>query len=378
MRVWHKVPKRGRSPTCERGTSIPPIVPDMDTLLIGDTPRVVDAHWIESGTGTDAWIPSDVLTELVGWRLTAEGLCRGDACMRIADRAALERNEMVSARAVAEILERPVLIDAEGRVVVFGEPRAVRREVLESRRAVPVEMVDLNGNAANLDAYKGKKRIQVTFATWCGCAYDLPDWQRLNDELSEYDFQVVAIALDDSPEVVRPLAENVSIPVLVDTQHRMSEVYAISNVPTVQWVDEHDEIVVTNVSAFSNDMWTEVHGIQSGPHLDALRRWVTEGTIDETVVDPSVEVADLSAEEERARLHFRAGAELLRAGRQAAGEQHLREAIALAPLDFSIARAAMPLLGGDPFGEEFFALYDRWNAAGAPFHGVRPRPVPAS
>ena len=220
----------------------------MAALLIGDSHSVGPARFEGEGVAVDAWLPNEALEQLVGWHLTDDGLCRGDACIRITDRTALELDGMVSARAVTKLLERPVLIDGANAVVVFGEPRTARREVLEQRRAVPVEMVDLNGNAANLDSFKGKKRIQVTFATWCGCAYDLPDWQRLNDELADKDFQVVAIALDDTPEVVRPLAEQVTIPVLVDTQHRMSEVYAISNVPTVQWIDENDEIVVTNVA----------------------------------------------------------------------------------------------------------------------------------
>ena len=36
-------------------------------------------------------------------------------------------------------------------------------------------------------------------------------------------------------------------------------------------------------------------------------------------------------------------------------EKHFDYAIELAPLDFTIARASMPLRGGDPFGEEFLS-----------------------
>ena len=54
------------------------------------------------------------------------------------------------------------------------------------------------------------------------------------------------------------------------------------------------------------------------------------------------------------------------------GAARLREATELAPLDFTVARAAMPLTGRDPFGEEFLALYDDWIAAGSPYHGLNP------
>jgi hypothetical protein len=41
-------------------------------------------------------------------------------------------------------------------------------------------------------------------------------------------------------------------------------------------------------------------------------------------------------------------------------------------MDFTVRRAAMPLLGRDPFGPEFMELFAEWQAAGSPFHGLPP------
>ena len=42
----------------------------------------------------------------------------------------------------------------------------------------------------------------------------------------------------------------------------------------------------------------------------------------------------------------------------------------LAPFDFSVRRAAMPLQDVDPFGEAFFEMFGAWREAGSPYHGV--------
>ena len=42
-------------------------------------------------------------------------------------------------------------------------------------------------------------------------------------------------------------------PVLIDAYHLFSDLYAVSNVPTVVWVDENDTIVRPNAGEFGSD-----------------------------------------------------------------------------------------------------------------------------
>lgn len=181
------------------------------------------------------------------------------------------------------------------------------------------------------------------------------------------------MAFDDSADDVREWAEGIGYPVLVDRQHLLSELYAISNVPTVIWIDENDRIVRPNDAAFSVDMFRDFTGFDSAEFLDAVRAWVTDDVIDIAPELTDGAVDDLSPDEVAARLHFRIAAWARRDGNTEAAERHFRLAAELAPNDFTVRRAAMPLLGVDPFGDAFFELYGEWQANGSPYHGLQRR-----
>jgi hypothetical protein len=179
------------------------------------------------------------------------------------------------------------------------------------------------------------------------------------------------VALDDDPAQVRPFTEGIDFPILIDPQHLVSELLAISNVPTVLWIDEGDHIVRANAAEFGTDTFADFSGVHSEPHLEDVRAWVRGGVVPDD--GPPGTTEDLSSDEIRARLHFRVAHHLRHHDDEAGARHHLDQAVAAAPLDFTIARAAMPLNGVDPFGNEFFDLFGRWQSAGSPYHGVRRR-----
>jgi hypothetical protein len=179
---------------------------------------------------------------------------------------------------------------------------------------------------------------------------------------------VVGVAIDDAPEDVQPWVDGITFPVLIDPHHVLTELYAISNVPTVIWIDEGDRIVRPNGVAFGTDTFKDFTGVEAGPHLDAVRRWARTGEVPAEATDDAV--GDLSENEVLARLHFRIASEARRRGDSDTAARHFSQAGALAPHDWTIRRAAMPLVGDDPFGEKFFAMYGEWEQAGKPYHGL--------
>jgi peroxiredoxin len=246
----------------------------------------------------------------------------------------------------------------------------LRRQALEDLRAPAFELPDMDGTLHRLTEWAGKKKALVTFSSWCGCRYDLPGWQALHDELEPEGFTVVAVAIDQSADDVRPWVDGITMPVLYDPQHVLTESYAISNVPTVVWIDEEDNIARPNGLAHGSDIFAEFTGVESGPHLDEIRRWARDGEIPVTADEARRAVGDLSDEEVRARLHFRVAAEAHRQGLEDVTKRHVVQASELAPDDFTIWRAGMPLVGEDPFGDVMLAKYDEWKQKGMPYHGL--------
>jgi peroxiredoxin len=315
-------------------------------------------------------VDADRLPEALGWELKSSGLCRGDTCVPVADTGSLRVGEQLDLTAVAEALGRAVVIDLEAGLMAVSLPAELRRQALVDLQAPAFELPDVGDQLHRLDDWLGIKKLLVTFSSWCGCRYDLPGWQALHDELAPEGFTVIAVAIDHSATDVRPWTDGIDMPVLYDPNHLLTELYAISNVPTVIWIDEDNHIVRPNGSAFGSDLFVDFTGVESGPHLDDVRRWVREGIVPVTEDEARQAVGDLSDDEVLARLHFRVAAEAHRQGDQDATLVHVSRASALAPDDLTIWRAGMPLVGEDPFGDDFLSRYEKWKERGMPYNGL--------
>ncbi|HZP28851.1 MAG TPA: redoxin domain-containing protein [Acidimicrobiia bacterium] len=185
----------------------------------------------------------------------------------------------------------------------------------------------------------------------------------------------IAVALDEDADAVRQWAVDeppvpLTYPVLVDRDHVLAESYGVVNVPTTVWIDEAGRIARPPAIALADDKFKEFTRIESGAHHAALRRWVRDGTPPMTAAEIRAHADPPTDELRLARAERRLAMYLLRAGAPDLAAAHLARALELAPMDFTINRGSMPVRGLDPFGQEFFDFWQRWEDAGRPGYGA--------
>ena len=183
---------------------------------------------------------------------------------------------------------------------------------------------------------------------------------------------VITVAVDHSPDDAREWIEAASPthPSVIDTDHVVVDRYGMVNVPTIVWIDESGTLVSPCDVQFATDTFLEFHGRPSGPYLDAIRSWVRDGRLPYDS-DDAIRAAQMlpTEDEQLARTHFVLASFLharAASGETEAAAKHFDRAVELAPYDFTVRRAAMPIRGVDPMGEAFFAFYQEWQDAGSP------------
>jgi len=134
------------------------------TLTLFDDGRVVAVEAAVEGDSIS--ISPDTLERALGWELKPQGLCRGDACFPVRDRAALLRAHGIDLGTFARLLDRPFAADAEAGVAVLGTPAADRASQIASMEAPDFTLPDLEGRLHSLRDQRGKKTLLIAWASW--------------------------------------------------------------------------------------------------------------------------------------------------------------------------------------------------------------------
>ena len=110
------------------------------------------------------WVRTKDLPRINGFELKPQGACRADLCIPIP--AGMVRGEYFSLTAFAKKAGQSVVAEPGARVWSFGEMQALGGGFVTSRVAPDFAVPDRAGRPVHLSAFRGKKVLVVTWASW--------------------------------------------------------------------------------------------------------------------------------------------------------------------------------------------------------------------
>ena len=220
-------------------------------------------------------------------------------------------------------------------------------------------------------------------------------WQALFEPLSQHNFVVLAVALDQA-DTAGPWIEAAkpTYPCLIDRDHHVADLFGLVNVPQAVWIDEDGRIVRPAEVAGSIDSLRSMDRTNGALpeaitaerkrvkalYMDAVADWAVNGTRSPHVMGPSQVRAQVHASSPhvaQAHAHFRLAQHLLREGHVDASRRHFDEASRLHPDSWPMWRQAAPkdsrgLAAGPDFWARVDALGERHFYAPIQMAGVNP------
>jgi hypothetical protein len=206
-------------------------------------------------------------------------------------------------------------------------------------------------------------------------------WQQLYSEIKNTGLMIVAIAEESrGAEHARQWIEAAKAEYwcLIDTDHRVADLYGMVNVPQSVWIDEQGRMVRPPETTGSTDhfrrmdlktrtMAPEDQAARNAArvaYLDAVKAWATTGAHTLPADVARKRLPRNTPEIAQAHAHFRLGVWLRAHGRTAEADRHLAEASRLHPESWNMWRQAADLeevgkASGPGFWQRVQALGDK-------------------
>ena len=243
----------------------------------------------------------------------------------------------------ASAVDQAMAVDREHNVWSFtAVPQA--QSPLAAGMAPDFALADRSGKLVRLSDFRGKKVLILTWASWCGCRFDLAGWQKVYEDLKDRNFEIVAAAQDTAGAAASDRwyeKAKVTFTALVDPQHTVSSLYQMVNVPAGVWVDERGKIVRPAEVAYSKKQQVLGQTIGDDRYAVGLRDWVENGEKSPFVVPDGklrARLATRSKTERTADAEFKLAAYFSSQGDRELATRHWQIAQSLAPDNWNYHR----------------------------------------
>jgi thiol-disulfide isomerase/thioredoxin len=121
----------------------------------------------------------------------------------------------------------------------------------------PLAAKDRDGKTVDLKSLKGRVVVVNFWATWCEpCRDELPELARLKDKLSGRPFELLTVNYGEYPEKITQflLAQQLALPVLLDTQKEVAKDWEVRGLPMTFVVDAKGRV---RYWVFGERAWSE-------------------------------------------------------------------------------------------------------------------------
>jgi peroxiredoxin len=319
-----------------------------ETVLYNGSAVKVDHPLVEQG---DLWVTASDLQRINGLTLKPPGvLCLGDVCINLGqkgDSALLRKKdgqEWVNASGLAQRLKQPFAVDRESGTWSFGTIPETRTPFLKSAVAPNFELPDRKGKIIRLSDYRGKKVLLMTWASWCGCRFDVKNWEPIYQRLKDRGFEIISVAEDSGGEAAAgPTFDSahVSFVTIVDPDHTISALYNFVNVPSAAWIDEEGHVVRLNEGTYAKKHSLGAIKFGSDEYAPAVEDWVKNGPKSKFIWSPAEmakRVQPRTSDEGRAQALFHLGVYFSNQKDLKKAKQYFAEAESLDPNNWNIHR----------------------------------------
>jgi peroxiredoxin len=299
----------------------------------------------------DLWVTAGDLQRINGLALKPPGvLCVGDVCIKLnekGERALLQKKDgqdWINLTGLAQQVRQPFAVDRETGTWSFGPIPETRTPFLKSAVAPNFELPDRKGKLIRLSDYRGKKVLLMTWASWCGCRFDVREWEPIYQRLKDHNFEIISVAEDSGGEpAAGPTFDSahVSFVTIIDPEHTISALYNFVNVPSAAWIDEEGRIVRLNEGTYAKKHSFGAIQYGSNDYAPAVEDWVTKGAKSKFVLSPAEmakHVQPRNPDEGRAQTLFHLGVYFSSQKDLKKAKQYFAEAEALDPNNWNIHR----------------------------------------